>query len=150
MKTPESGPQREVLTPGTLPRLVGRPGVPPDTKSAEKIRPAVAMKHYSEFAGAGCLLQAVGLLAPVVGLLGGLLGLMIGCFVCLVLVVVGSQQSVSLLCGHCGNRVDNRHVTLCPSCKGKLFYKRKSLIGFAVFVLVALAIIVWSNWMSRL
>lgn len=149
MKSPESGPQKEKLTPGAVPRVeVKRVVAAGPATPVEKTRPAVAMKHHSEFAGSGCLVQGVGLLAPIIGLLGGVLGFIVGCVVCLGLLLVGSQQSVKLLCGHCGNRVDNRHVTLCPSCKGKLFYQRKSLVGFVVFMVAAVVIIKWAHSFS--
>ena len=149
MKTPESGPQRDVLTPGSLPNVAAKRVLTPvSAKPAPAVSNGVAMKQHSEFAGAGCLVQGVGLLAPVVGLLGGPIGLIVGCVVCLALLVVGSQQSVKLLCGHCGNRLDNKHVTLCPSCKGKVFYKPKSLAGFVIFMIVAVVIIKWAHSFS--
>jgi DNA-directed RNA polymerase subunit RPC12/RpoP len=149
MKTPDSGPKREVLIPGKPPRIVvQRPPAARPVKPVVNVPAGAPMKHHSEFAGSGCVVQGLGLLAPVVGLLGGLVGFMVGCGVCLALLVVGSQQAVKLLCGHCGNKLDNKHVTLCPSCKGKVFYQPKSLAGFVFFMFVAVVIIKWAHSFS--
>ena len=149
MKTPESGPQREVLIPGKPPRVVvQKPPTAAPVKPVANVPAGVAMKHHSEFFGSGCLLQGVGLLAPVVGLVAGPLGFLVGLVICVALLIAGSQKAVKLLCGHCGNRLDNKHVTLCPSCKGKVFYKPKSLAGFVIFMIVAVVIIKWAHSFS--
>lgn len=75
-----------------------------------------------EFAGAGCAVQALGLLViamgfglatidPVIGILAGLVGL--------AFLAVGSRMARKLNCSECGNRVE-KTSKICPVCKVRL------------------------------
>lgn len=66
----------------------------------------------TEKTGAGCFVQAVGVIALFFFPVGTILGL--------ILLVWGSQLSKKLICGNCGNRVDSRDVKICPVCKEAL------------------------------
>lgn len=142
MKSPDLGPQKEVLVPGAVRRVVSnQAAISAPGPVVPAAPPAVAMKYHSEFAGLGCILQGFGIFVVLFGLALGPIGLVMVGGVGLFLLVAGSQQSVRLLCGHCGNRVDNKTVILCPSCQGRLFYEAKSLKGFVIFMVVAVVII---------
>jgi uncharacterized membrane protein len=65
-------------------------------------------KKTSEFAGAGCAIQAVGLVLLFMWPIGTLIGV--------VLFFVGSGMAIKIICSNCGNRVEKTSV-LCPHCK---------------------------------
>ncbi|HSW63665.1 MAG TPA: hypothetical protein VLH56_10215 [Dissulfurispiraceae bacterium] len=75
------------------------------------------IKTKTEFAGAGCLVQGVGILVglasfavfPIGTLIGGLLGLG--------LLIHGSRMSQKLRCSDCGNPIADRAVRICPVCR---------------------------------
>ena len=80
----------------------------------------------SEFAGAGCLLQGVGLLCPLIGFwfgtvvaggAGGVLGAGIGALPALVLLIVGSRRAHTWRCSDCMNTLVDRDVRICPVCR---------------------------------
>jgi hypothetical protein len=112
----------------------------------------VSIKRSSDFAGGGCVIQGLGLLAPLVGCLGGVGGLILGVFVGLLLLAVGSGMSVRLVCGGCGNRVDNKTVTLCPTCRAELVYKSSAPTAM-VLIFIIIAVVVgsqyWTKWLAE-
>lgn len=65
-------------------------------------------KRKSEFAGAGCLVQGIGLAL--------LFFFPIGTIVGVVLLIAGSAMSVKLVCGNCGNKVESE-AKMCPVCR---------------------------------
>jgi hypothetical protein len=109
------------------------------------------IKRSSDFAGGGCVIQGLGLLAPLVGCLGGVAGLILGVFVGVILLAVGSGMSVRLVCGGCGNRVDNKTVTLCPTCRAELVYKSSAPTAM-LLILIIVAVVVgsqyWTKWLA--
>lgn len=67
-------------------------------------------KTKSEFAGVGALIQAVGI------------GLMffwfpIGLFIGILFLLIGSSMAVYKICSNCGNKLVNKEVKVCPTCK---------------------------------
>jgi predicted amidophosphoribosyltransferase len=73
----------------------------------------------SEFAGAGCAVQALGLLAPVGGvMLAGAIGAAFGLVALLALLLVGRQMSTFTICGRCSTKLADRSATMCPGCRG--------------------------------
>jgi hypothetical protein len=62
-----------------------------------------------EFAGSGCLVQGIGLILLVFWPIGTIAGAG--------LLIYGSIMSKRLLCGNCKNRLESKHVTICPVCK---------------------------------
>jgi hypothetical protein len=75
-------------------------------------------KH--DFAGAGCAIQGLGLLAPVVGLLAGPVGFTAGLLVMVALFIVGSAKSKRWICGNCRNPLADKGVRMCPTCRADL------------------------------
>ena len=69
-------------------------------------------KRKTEMAGAGCLIQAVGLVA--------LVFFPIGTFIGVILLVYGSMKSTYFICSHCGNRLSDKNVKICPTCHAQL------------------------------
>ena len=69
-------------------------------------------KRKTEMAGVGCLIQAIGLAA--------LFFFPIGTFIGVVLLIYGSMKSVYLVCSNCGNRLADKNVKMCPTCKASL------------------------------
>lgn len=88
----------------------------------QQYQPIVAKRERkSEVAGAGCLVQGVGLLLPVAGffiwfvpgaLLFGLIGLL--------LLVVGGRMALKYVCGNCKNPLADKAVRMCPTCRAEL------------------------------
>ena len=75
----------------------------------------------TEFAGVGCLLQGLGILAPIVlGIFAGTVGLGIGLVLFLVLFFFGSSKSKKWRCGNCKNPLPGDEVSACPVCKARL------------------------------
>jgi hypothetical protein len=86
-------------------------------------------EKVSSFAGAGCLLQAAGLLAPfvlyglfaaVAGAAAGAIGLAVGLVLLVVLFIIGSRKAVKWRCGNCKNPVADKAVRICPVCRATL------------------------------
>lgn len=76
------------------------------------------IKSKTVFAGSGSLVQLVGVATAVMGTLWfGDMGLLVGGVLGLMLLIVGSSMSKYLFCSNCGNRLDGRHVKMCPTCK---------------------------------
>jgi len=69
-------------------------------------------KKKVQQAGAGCLVQGVGLLLLFLFPIGTVIGL--------VLLVVGSQMAIYWTCSACGNRLADKGVLVCPTCKAEL------------------------------
>lgn len=74
----------------------------------------------SEFIGTGCLVQALGLIAPVAGLAVSETGLLAGLLLMVVLLAAGSRMSIKYICSACGNRLMEKHAMMCPSCRQPL------------------------------
>lgn len=72
----------------------------------------------TQFAGVGALVQLVGGVAVAAGAIYyGDTGLLVGGVIGVALLVIGSNLSKIFRCSDCGNRLDGRHVKLCPTCK---------------------------------
>jgi rubrerythrin len=69
-------------------------------------------KRKTEMAGVGCLIQAIGLVA--------LFFFPIGTFIGIILLIYGSMKSTYLVCSNCGNRLSDKNVKMCPTCKANL------------------------------
>ena len=69
-------------------------------------------KRKSEMAGVGCLIQAIGLVL--------LFFFPIGTFIGVILLIYGSMKSVYWVCSNCGNRLADKNVKMCPTCKARL------------------------------
>lgn len=69
------------------------------------------IKRKSEYAGVGCLVQVLGLVL--------LFSYPEGTLVGIVLLIVGSEMAVKLVCSECRNKIDNKKVKLCPVCKAE-------------------------------
>lgn len=75
----------------------------------------------SEFAGVGCLIQGLGLLAPLLlPAILGIPGLLIGLLLMVVLFLVGSAKASKWLCGNCRNPLPSKEVTICSACRAHL------------------------------
>jgi len=74
-------------------------------------------KKKTEHWGLGCFVQALGLAIFVGGCFLGLPGIIFGGLILVALLILGSHLSVKWLCGNCGNRIDGKQVTICPTCK---------------------------------
>ena len=77
------------------------------------------IKIRSEFAGKGCLLQAVALLLPFIGFaIGPAVGTAF-LFMALVLFFYGSNESQHYVCSECGNKLESNKIKICPICKAE-------------------------------
>ena len=65
-----------------------------------------------EFAGIGCVLEAIGLLLLFLFPIGTVIGV--------VLLVYGSQKASFWVCDNCHNRLTDKEVRICPVCKATL------------------------------
>jgi hypothetical protein len=93
-------------------------------------------KKKSEFAGIGCVYQAIGLLCPiifsfltavVIGTEEGItVGFLIGLFLMLILLLYGSRKSIKWICGNCRNPIADKSVNVCPVCKAKFEHDSRS------------------------
>jgi hypothetical protein len=78
-------------------------------------------ESVSQFAGVGCFIQGLGILAPIIlGIAFGSTGAVAGVVVLLVLFVVGSSKAKSWRCGNCKNPIASAEVKLCPACRAEL------------------------------
>jgi len=83
--------------------------------------PVASREKKSEFAGVGCVLQGVGLLAPfVLGALLGVFGVVVGVIALIVLFFLGSAKSSRWICGSCKNPLASKDVQMCAVCKAHL------------------------------
>jgi rubrerythrin len=71
-----------------------------------------SIKRKNEMAGVGCAIQGIGLALLLWWPIGTILGL--------VLLVYGSMRACYYVCGHCGNRIADKGVKMCPVCKSVL------------------------------
>lgn len=71
------------------------------------------IESKTERAGAGCLVQGLGLLLMVSGFFTLGIGFIIG----LVLLVAGGRMALKTICSECGNPIANKSVKVCPACK---------------------------------
>jgi hypothetical protein len=75
-------------------------------------------ERVSSFAGKGCFIQGLGLLAPfALGALFGSTGAMVGGVILVFLFFTGSSMAMSWRCGHCKNPLPSKNVLVCPTCK---------------------------------
>ena len=98
----------------------GSPRPSENVVSEEKPQPQVTtgkIKKKTEMAGAGCLIQFLGIIIFVVSLAIFPIGTVIGIFIMISLFIIGSQKATKYYCDTCGNPVDNKKVKICPVCK---------------------------------
>jgi len=69
----------------------------------------------TEMAGKGCLIQAVGL-----AIIGGGFVFWPLFIPGVVLLIYGSAASVRYVCSACGNRLEEKGATMCPTCHATL------------------------------
>ena len=75
----------------------------------------------TEFAGVGCLIQGLGLIAPfVLGALMGIVGVVIGIVMLFVLLGIGSAKATKWICSNCKNPIASNEVTVCSACHARL------------------------------
>lgn len=78
-------------------------------------------ERVSSFAGAGCALQALGLVAPwILWELFGVPGAIVGAILLVWLFFVGSAKAMSWRCGGCKNPIASKNVRVCPVCRADL------------------------------
>ncbi len=68
----------------------------------------VQKKQKAEFAGAGCFVQALGVVALFFFPIGTVLGV--------ILLIAGSAMSLKTICSRCGNKVE-KTSKICPTCQ---------------------------------
>jgi len=87
----------------------------------ETLTPKTATRRKkTEMAGKGCLTQTVGLILFGISFTLGPFGIAAGFILLLVLLTIGSQQSVKLTCSNCGTLLLDKHVQECPGCHATL------------------------------
>jgi len=88
---------------------------PPTTAPAQPQSSTARKRRKSEFLGKGALVQllAIVLFFIVAPFAGGL----VACILALVLFVIGSSMSSSWICGACGNKLSDKNVKVCPTCR---------------------------------
>jgi hypothetical protein len=74
-----------------------------------------------DITGVGCLLQALGLLAPIIlsiplGFIGGGIGMAL----LPILLLVGTSKSTKWICGSCKNPLASKEMSLCDTCGAHL------------------------------
>ncbi len=74
----------------------------------------------SEFAGMGCFLQLLGIILffCLIGFFP--VGTILGIVVLIAFFSAGSAMSKKLSCSHCGNRISDKGVKICPTCKAEI------------------------------
>ncbi len=79
------------------------------------------IRTRSSMAGAGCVIQGLGLLSLLVALatFATIVGPIVFGILGLWLLVLGSQKSQWFECSDCGTKLANKKLTICPSCNGK-------------------------------
>jgi rubrerythrin len=75
---------------------------PAETGPAQRIK-------KQEAVGLGCVIQAIGVALLFVFPIGTLIGM--------ALLYYGSTKSRYWVCGHCGNRIQDEGVMICPTCR---------------------------------
>ncbi len=66
-------------------------------------------KRKTEMAGVGCLIQTIGFVS--------LFFFPIGTFLGVILLIYGSMKSTYFTCSNCGNRLSDKNVKICSTCK---------------------------------
>ncbi len=78
-------------------------------------------ERVSSFAGTGCAVQALGVLAPVLLYWWfGFPGAGAGLAIMLILFIKGSSLAMTWRCGNCKNPIASKAVRVCPVCSAKL------------------------------
>lgn len=80
---------------------------PPTPKPPKPAVPKPLVKY--EFAGAGCVVQGLGLLL--------LFWFPFGTIIGFVLLIAGSQMAKKWICSECKNPLASNQVTICPACR---------------------------------
>lgn len=77
------------------------------------------IEKRTETTGDGCMIQGIGLVGGVVLMiaLGLTAGWMVGPAFTIALLIWGHQRSFKWVCGNCGNRVMDKQVKMCPTCR---------------------------------
>jgi hypothetical protein len=84
-------------------------------------RETAKRERVSSIAGAGCAIQALGLLCPaVLWAMFGVGGAAIGLIPMIALFLVGSAKAMSWRCGSCKNPIASKEVSVCPTCRAEL------------------------------
>ena len=95
--------------------LDGRQSPPPPAKQQPTRRQSYKKKKV-EYVGVGALVQLAGFIALFfffpIGIVAGI-----------ILLIIGSRMSIKWTCGLCGNKLESKEVTLCPSCNALLVRK---------------------------
>jgi len=75
--------------------------------------------RVSSFAGAGCALQALGLVSLIlaVATLFTVIGPIVFGFFGIWLFIYGRRKSIWLECSNCGGKLANNRIKICPYCK---------------------------------
>jgi len=77
-------------------------------------------KKKTQFAGTGCIVQGLGLIAPfVLWAMAGIMGVVIGILIFVILFFVGSAASSKWICDNCGNPLADKQVKICPTCRAE-------------------------------
>lgn len=88
---------------------------------ADKDTGLASRERVNEFAGVGCLLQALGLVAPVaMGTVWGVPGAVVGVLLLLLFWQLGTQRATAWRCSRCRNPLAGTAVRQCPSCGAAL------------------------------
>lgn len=74
----------------------------------------IKRRHFTS--GIGLLFEFIGLLFLFTFIFLGPLGL-IGIPIGLVLIAIGNNKSIQLICSECGNGIEHKKVKICPVCK---------------------------------
>ena len=95
--------------------------VVPKARSAESLDSSFAsVERVTERAGAGCLVQLVGLAIMGGGLPFGMGGLVFSIPIGIACLFVGARMARKFRCGKCKNPISSKHSKLCPACRARL------------------------------
>ncbi len=70
-----------------------------------------------EIAGVGALIQLAGIIVFLASFMLGAVGAVFGFIVLIIALLVGSRMAIKWKCSNCGNKVLDKHVKMCPTCK---------------------------------
>ena len=86
----------------------------------EQVVTARRKKNF-DISGVGCLIQALGLLAPIViGTLLGFIGATIGAALFIVMFFIGAAKHTKWICSNCENPIDSEASAVCSTCGAHL------------------------------